>query len=114
MTKVIRRLDIHEYERHYASIERHVREAAVSSRNKAFIFAYRDACLLHQTCEKVRLIRVLGELLFFAKLVQKDFDQLSRQDLERLVAALLERQPSYTAETLQTKKVILKRFITWL
>src|ERR1043166_3145341 len=107
-------LDIHNYPRMFAHAEAQVQQSEISQRNKELIFAYRDACLLRQTCGKVRLIRVLGVLLLFARALRKDFDQASREDIQPLVAQLLTRQPSYSAQTIGTYKAILKRFYTWL
>ena len=114
MARMQRRLDIHDFDRQYASVEKRVRASSVSARDKDLIFAYRDACVLHQTCEKVRLLKIMGELLCAAQALPKDFDQLTRQDLEQYVSSLLQHKPPYTYETLTTKKIILKRFITWV
>lgn len=114
MGRMQARLDIHSFDRQYASMEERIRTSSISARNKELIFAYRDACILHQTCEKVRLFKIMGELFFEARQLQKDFDTLTRQDLEHYIASLLKHQPPYTYETLTTKKVILKRFITWV
>ncbi|HEX8170983.1 MAG TPA: tyrosine-type recombinase/integrase [Thermoanaerobaculia bacterium] len=75
---------------------------------------YRDACILQQTCGKVRLIRALGVLLLCARRLVKDFDQATRDDLQRLVSNMLTKQPPYSPETLGTYKAIIKRFYTWL
>src|SRR6185369_10219962 len=107
-------LDIHNYPRMFAHAETQVQESTISQRNKELIFGYRDACLLRQTCGRVRLIRVMGVLLLFARSLGKDFDQASREDVQQLVARLLSRQPAYSAETVGTYKAILKRFYTWL
>jgi integrase/recombinase XerD len=114
MARMNRRLDIHGFDRQYVTMEKRVREAPISDRNRELIFGYRDACILHQTCEKVRLMKIMGELLFEAHQLSKDFDQLTRQDIEHYVASLLQRQPPYTWETLTTKKIILKQFMTWV
>jgi integrase/recombinase XerD len=114
MARMNGRLDIHNYEAKYAQAERQVAESEISARNKELILGYRDACLLHQTCRKVRLIRVLGALLLFARQFNKDFDQVSRDDVQRIVTGFLNRNPPYSAETLGTYKAILRRFFTWI
>ena len=98
----------------YAGAEAQVKSASISERNKDVILAYRDACLLQQTCSKVRLIRVMGVLLLAARTLNKEFEAATREDLERLIAAWMQRQPPYSAETLGTYKSIIKRFYTWL
>jgi integrase len=107
-------VDIHQYERKYRQVEAHVRDSDLSSHNKALIFAYRDACLLQNTCKRVRLIRVMGALVLFGRLLDQDFDTITKRDVERLIAALLQRDPPYSAETLGTYKAIIKRFLTWV
>jgi integrase len=107
-------LDIHHYGVKYERAIAQVRASSLSHRNKELILAYRDACLLQQTCGKVRLIRTFGVLLQQAQALGKDFDLATRDDLQRLVSAMLQREPSYSAETLGTYKAVLKRFYTWL
>jgi len=107
-------LDIHNYDKKFMQTEAQVRTGAISERNKELIFRYRDACLLAETCGRVRLIRVMGVLLLFGQLVGKDFDQATRDDLQQLLTTLMAHQPPYSPETLSTYKSILKRFYTWL
>lgn len=108
------RLDIHNYELLFAQTQEQVRRTTISDRNKALILAYCDACLASNTCGRVRLIRIMGALTLFAQLVAKNFDALTREDVQRLVSQLLARQPPYTPETLGTYKAIFKRFMTWV
>ena len=107
-------VDIHSYDRIYAATIEQVRASDLSERNKSLIFAYRDACLLQQTCGKVRLIRAMGVLILYAKALDKDFDQASREDVQRVIASFMARQPPYSPQTLGTYKAIIKRFHTYL
>ena len=107
-------VDIHQYELKYRQVEAQVRNSTISDRNKELIFAYRDTCLLQNTCKRVRLIRVMGSLVVFARLLDQDFDTLTKRDVERLVARLLSRDPPYSPETLGHYKAIIKRFLTWV
>jgi integrase/recombinase XerD len=107
-------LDIHHYARKYERTVAQVHASAVSQRNKDLILGYRDACLLQQTCGKVRLIRALGLLLQQARILDKDFDTATREDIQRLVTSMLHHEPPYSAETIGTYKAVLKRFYTWL
>ena len=108
------RPDIHDYALKYTQTEAQVQHSEITDRNKALIFAYRDACLLHQTCGKTRLIRVMGALLMLARVAGKNFDTLTREDLQALVATIMAHQPPYSPETLGTYRAILKRFMTWV
>jgi len=50
----------------------------------------------------------------FGKILQKDFDDLTKEDLKRLIVSMMNRKPTYSAETLGTYKSILKRFMSWV
>ena len=107
-------LDIHDYDAKAVGAEQQIRASEISDHNKALILGFRDACLLKGVCGRVRLIRVLGALLLFARHVKKDFDQLTRTDVEALISALLQRQPPYSPETMGTYKAMIKSFLTWV
>lgn len=107
-------IDIHTYDQKSEYAERQVRLSELSERNKNLILGYRDACLVKNVCGKVRLIRVLGVLLLYARLLKKDFDTASKEDIERLISTLMNRQPAYSPETLGTYKAMLKNFMTWV
>ena len=114
MTKRSMTLDIHDYDKQFAYTERQIRQSDISQRNKDLILHYRDTCLLRNVSSRVRLIRVMGVLLLYARLLKKEFDQANRQDIETLIGQLLRRDPPYTPETLGTYKAILKSFMTWV
>ena len=105
-------LDIHNFAKQYAYAERNVRESEISQRNKDMILGFRDSCLLQQVCGKVRMIRCFIILLRCARIIQKDFDQASKEDLQRIVTTLMDdnRKPA----TIATYKAILKRFMTYV
>ena len=107
-------LDIHRYEKQWTYTERHVRSSALSQRNKDLILSFRDACLVKGVCGKVRLLRVLGCLQLYARLLPKDFDTWNRQDVEAVIGQLITAQPPYSSQTLSTYKSILKSFLTWV
>src|SRR5688500_4389547 len=114
MTRTTMTLDIHRYEQKWTSAERQIRNSDVSPRNKDLILGFRDACLIKNVCGRIRLLRVQGCLLLYARLLQKDFDQCTRTDLEQVVGRLVTAQPPYSPETLGTYKAIIKTFITWV
>jgi integrase len=98
----------------YAGAAALIEQSEITPRNKELIFAYRDACLLQQTCGRTRLIRIMGVLLLAARTLKRDFDTATRDDLQRLVATWMARTPPYTAQTMGTYRSIIKRFYTWL
>ena len=107
-------LDIHNYERQYEQALANLARSDLSARNQALIRAFCDACLLRQVCGKVRLIRSIGALLLMARHLGKDVPDATREDIERLLATLLERKPAYSKETLATYRRILRRFLTYV
>jgi len=107
-------IDIHRYERKLQYAEAQVRRSTLSARNKELIFAYRDACLLKNVCGRVRLIRVMGALTVMGRVLDKDFDTATRQDVERLITRLITHQPPYSPETISAYKAILRSFLTWV
>src|SRR5947207_2212672 len=107
-------LDIHHFDHQFDAALRHLRQSPTSDRNKQLIERFCDACLLRQVCGKVRLIRAIGALGLLARDVGKDFDQATREDLERVLTGLLRREPAYSNETIATYKRILRRFMTYV
>lgn len=107
-------IDIHNFEHLYVRAHEHLASLPISDRNKGLIRAFCDACLLRQVCGKVRLIRSISALGMLAQHLGKDFSASSREDLERLVAGMLQRQPPYSIETITTYKRILRRFMTFV
>src|SRR5436305_15347075 len=107
-------IDIHNYGLLYARAEAQIRGSELTPHTKDLISQFCGACLLRQTCSKVRLIRVMGVLLLAARQLGKDLDQVTREDLQALVTRWMTRQPPYSVQTLSTYKAIIKRFYTWL
>lgn len=105
-------LDIHDYDRQYTLAEAWLRASAISAHNKDLIIGYRDACLLQQVCGKVRLIRAIEILVRFAQHLGKDFDQATREDIQRIVTAIM--ADHFSPSTVGTYKAVLKRFMGWL
>src|SRR5260370_34435575 len=102
-------VDIHNYQQKIRNAERAVRDGNLSDRNKELILGYRDVCLRQGICGKVRLIRVLGALSLFGRMLGKDFDMLTRTEIEDLVSRLVCAEPPYSTETLGTDRAILKK-----
>jgi len=107
-------LDIHNFERQYDQALANLARSNLSARNQALIRSFCDVCQLRQVCGKVRLIRAVGALGVMAHHLGKDFPDATREDLERLLGALMARKPAYSNETLATYKRILRRFMTYV
>src|SRR5438270_11844523 len=107
-------IDIHHFERQYVRTLANMQESVISERNKQLVRSYCDACLLRQVCGKVRLIRVVVIIGMLARQLDKDFDQLTRADLEVLLGNLLRREPPYSVATISTYKKVLRRFLAYV
>src|ERR1700686_5436067 len=107
-------IDIHSFEKQWQQALANFARLPISDRNKHLVQSYCDACLLRQVCGKVRLIRVVVVLGLLARHLAKDFDQVTRDDLEVLLGNLLHREPAYSASTISTYKKILRRFLAYV
>src|SRR5437763_8642256 len=107
-------IDIHSFDQQFEQSLANLARLPISDRNKAFVRAYCDACLLRQVCGKVRLIRVVVIMGLLARQLNKDFDLVTRGDLEVVLGELLRRDPPYSAETISTYKKVLRRFLSYV
>ncbi len=107
-------IDIHDFEKQWQQTLANLSRLPISDRNKALVRSYCDACLLRQVCGKVRLIRVVVILGLLARQLGKDFDQVTRSDLEVLLGSLLQRAPPYSVATISTYKKVLRRFLAYV
>src|SRR4051794_29491295 len=103
-------IDIHSFEKQWQQALANFERLDISERNKQFVRSYCDACLVRQVCGKVRLIRVVIIMGLLARQLNKDFDQVTRPDLEVLFGNLLRHEPPYSVVTISTYKKVLRRF----
>jgi len=107
-------IDIHQFARGYDRAFANLDRQTISDRNKQFIRGYCQACLLRQVCGKVRLASAIITLTMFARLLGKDFDQLTRADLERVIGQLMQHQPAYSVLTISMHQKLLRRFLLYV
>jgi integrase len=107
-------IDIHSFEKQWQQALANFERLPISERNKRFVRAYCDACLVRQVCGKVRLIRVVIIMGLLARQLGKDFDQVTREDIEVLFASLLRHEPPYSVVTISTYKKVLRRFLSYV
>lgn len=107
-------IDIHQFARGYGRALANIDRQAISDRNKQFIRGYCQACLLRQVCGKVRLASAIMTLTMFGRLLEKDFDKVTRVDLERVIGLLLQHRPAYSALTISTHQKLLRRFLLYV
>jgi integrase len=105
-------LDLHNFAQRYNAAETFLRgRTDVTDHNKDAILRFRDACLLHQVCGKVRLIRVFIVLGQASVLLGKDFEGATREDIERIITAFMRR---LAPSSMALYKSIIKRFYGFL
>ena len=107
-------IDIHQFARGYDRALANLDRQTISDRNKQLIRGYCQACLLRQVCGKVRLASAIITLTKFARLLEKDFDQVTRADLERVIGLLLQHQPAYSVLTISVHQKLLRRFLLYV
>jgi len=104
-------LDIHKYDVKLRNANRLLEESKVSLENKSRIQAF-VRFLTANNISKPRIIKYLCYLRFLAVWFGKEFMQVTRDDVERVITHV--SQQSYSPWTAQAYKVILKRFFQWL
>ncbi len=104
-------IDIYGYNTLLDQGVRRIANADTSERNKELILKFKDYCLL-QRMSKGRIIRYLNVLKHTSIALGKDFDKADRQDIEKLVAWINNRNLS--TETAKLYKIMLRRFYKWL
>jgi len=107
-------IDIHQFARGYDRALANLDRQTISERNKQLIRGYCQACLLRQVCGKVRLASAITTLTKFARLLEKDFDQVTRADLERVIGQLMQHQPAYSVLTISVHQKLLRRFLLYV
>jgi site-specific recombinase XerD len=106
------RKDIYEYDRIFRrTLERLELERNICDENKQNIRKFVEH-LFARNISKPRIIKYINHLVVLARIAGKPFQQLGKEDMERLVTQINIRE--YTEHTKRDYKVILKRFYQWL
>ena len=105
-------IDIHNYPKKLESAIKLVKNSAISSGNKKLIIDFKDFCSLNGI-GLPRMIRYLGILKDWARMLKKDFDKAKKEDIMKAVKVIQENE-RYSAWTKATYKIMLKRFFKWL
>jgi len=104
-------VDIYDYEKKFEQTLNNLVRSDISKRNKELIIRFKDKCIINGM-SKPRIIKYLWVLRLFAKYMNKDFDKVSKEDIENLVSHI--QQQELSVRTKCCYKVILKRFYKWL
>jgi len=107
------KLDIHKYDYRLElannRLERNFYN--ISEKNIKTIFKFRNY-LNANSYSKGRIHRYLQLLPQLAQWLKKDFDQVNKDDMLKVLSSLQKR--GYTANTKETYKAVIKRFYKWL
>ena len=105
-------IDIYNYHKRLDSAVKMVKEAQISERNKQLILEFRDFASL-DGLSLPRILRYLGVLKDWAKILNVDFDKATKEDIIRAVRIIQENE-RYRPWTKATYKIMLKRVYKWL
>ena len=104
---------IHDFEKRYRQAVKKIERAnPISQRNKDLILRHKDWLLSTKNLSKARMAKILHQLLNMAHWTGKDFDRMSKEDIERLLGVINEQD--YVPFTKKEYKGFLKRFLNWL
>ena len=106
------KVDIHNYDYKYKRALRNLEEADITDRNKEHIAKF-DRCCGLEGLSVSRRIRIIGILIMFARLLGRDFDKASKEDLKDVVLRI-ESRKDLSVATKHTYKAVLKKFYKWL
>ena len=105
-------LDIHNYGRKIEVELLGLQRSAISDRNKVLICDFKDE-LIRRNLSLPRILKYVNNLKLTALWFSKDFELLSKADIERFVSYLHSRQ-DYSQHTIQAYKVMIKKMVHWI
>ena len=103
--------DIYQHKRQIEASLKKLEKSDLSKTNKDSILGFYRYCTM-QGMSRARLIRYLLVLVQFSRIMEKDFINAEKSDIEILVAKIQEQDVA--PWTKHTSKVMLKRFYKWL
>jgi len=107
-----RRTDIHDYDRRYQGAKRKLETENILSQNKDYINMFDKACTLDGLSIS-RRCRIIGTLIAFSKLLDKEFRKATKDDLKDAVLEI-DSNKEWSVATKHTYKAIIKKFYKWL
>ena len=103
--------EIYNYERVLRNTLERVKNSAICQENKAKILEFYQECQT-QGLSKPRIIKYLGTLERIARLLNKPFEKVMKEDIAELIRRIESR--NYSDWTKHDYKVIIKIFYRWL
>ena len=105
-------VDVYGVERGLELATRRITESKeITERNKRLIFDFTDNCAL-RGLSKLRVLFYLNRFWNIARLTQKNFDKMTRQDVELLVRKI--QTNGYMPRTVSDHLTAIKTFWKWL
>lgn len=105
-------LDIHDYPKKVEQSVNLVKRSDISPRNKKLILDFREFCSM-EGMSLARIARYMGILKDWARILKKDFDKATKEDIMKAVR-VVQGNNRYSAWTKATYKIMIKRFFRWL
>ena len=99
--------DIHHYDRRYKAAIEGLSRCGLSARNQELILKFKDYAVL-QNLSKPRLIKYVEIMRSVARLLKKDMDKATAEDLKSVVSEI--QQQDYSPWTKQIYKIMIKKF----
>ncbi len=104
-------MDLHSYRTRYESAKRNLAKSNLRERNKEFIFKFEEYLSINGL-GLPRLIKYLDKLRQISRWLDKDFNKVTKRDIEKLFVLINNRD--YTKSTKLDYSIIVKRFYKWL
>lgn len=102
---------LQDVDKQLASARNSVKNSKISKRNKEIIFDF-ERYLAVNGIGKLRISKYLGSLKIIAQDIKKNFEDITKKDVEDFVGKL--QQKDYSEWTKHDYKMILKKFFRWL
>jgi integrase/recombinase XerD len=103
--------EIYNYERILRSTLERIKNSTICQENKAKILSFYQECLT-QGLSRARIIKYLGTLEIIARLLNRPFEEVVKEDIAELIRKIESR--NYSEWTKHDYKVIIKIFYRWL
>ena len=104
-------IDIYNYERMFEATVRRMHSSKITELNKKLIEKFYNFCYANGI-GKPRVIKYVRTLRQLAEWLKKDFDKATKQDIEKVVTAIQQRD-DYSEWTKKDFNVALKKFYKW-
>jgi len=116
MKKRIVAIDIHNFNKKLEREENLIKSAPIGSRNKELLLLFESDCLTGwggRKLGKARVQKLLINLRILAGMLGKDFDQITKEDVKRLLIEI-DEDPNKGKWSQHDYRIALRKFVTWM